>query len=242
MLRVIAQWWISSAIDQDRPLPGWLRRWVQRDPELMQYELMMRQLGDRLKGEAADWVSRPSLPASMTVPESAERADRRPMLVPQRDSRPKKQRVVWTVGAVVSAACLFYIALRTTSIKDAVPPPVSDGNPQLAQTPRGRILTDTEREKLVRLWKVSRIDISELQRRARELPGQTQDWKLPPASVMIQPVNVAGAKLGHALVTLEQGMETEQKRLTSELKSAASFFTYRLPASVGKLVKLPPSA
>ena len=68
MLRVIAQWWISSAIDQDRPLPGWLRRWVQRDPELMQYELMMRQLGDRLKGEAADWVSRPSLPASMTVP------------------------------------------------------------------------------------------------------------------------------------------------------------------------------
>jgi hypothetical protein len=52
----------------------------------------------------------------------------------------------------------------------------------------------------------------------------------------VEPAEAAGSTTGRALATLDRGMLSEQQQLTSDAKTAYSFFAHRLPASLARLV------
>lgn len=56
MRRMIARWMIGRSIDEGRQAPRWVRRLVERDAALADYERRARLLADRLAGDAAAWA------------------------------------------------------------------------------------------------------------------------------------------------------------------------------------------
>jgi len=235
MLHMIARWLISRSIDEGHPLPGWLRRWIDRDDELEQFEMLSRQLGCRLKGDAPGWIASRSLPAG------EESAGRRGIVGGQRAANRRNRRLAWSLAACAVAACAGFAIARLQMEPDHRERPIPSGDDTMVQMPATATITVADREWLAAAWKTSRTNFGQLQARAKDLPRRAERWRLPGASI-VEPVEVAGSTAGRALATLGRGMDSEQRQLTSDMQTAFSFFTYRLPASVGKLVGWRPPA
>jgi hypothetical protein len=238
MLHMIAKWFISRSIDENRPIPDWLARWVDRNHDLKQFELQSRQLGHRLKSDAPGWI------ASQALPASEELAGRRQFVTPQRVSLLGKRPIALSLaaGASVLATGILFTVTQLHSHRDQIEKPVSGTDRRFVETNPVETITAADLEWLVRSWKTSRANLGELQTRAWDLPRRTQDWKMPGVSAIVEPAEVAGSTAGRALATLDHCVEFEQKQLTSDIKTAFSFFAYRLPSSMAKLAGLEPPA
>lgn len=236
MLRMIARWFISRSIDEDRRLPDWLCHWIERHIDVKQFEMRSRQLGDRLKNDAPSWI------ASQALPASEEPADRRQIVAPQRVSVGGKRTMAWSLAAGVLAASFLFAVAQFPSHRDRVEQSASRKDRPFAPTTAVETISAADREWLVRSWKASRANLDQLQARASDRPRRTRVWKLPGVSVIVEPAKVAGSVTGRALATLDRGIETEQKQLTSDMRTALAFFAYRLPSSMAKLVGWRPPA
>jgi hypothetical protein len=230
MLHLIVKWFISRSIDEDRPLPDWLERWIDRNDDLKQFQKRSRQLGNRLKNDAADWIERPVSPAA------ADSTHHQQVVMPQRASPRLKRTIIRSLAAgALGAICLLAI-FQWRSPRDQAGQPVSGNDREIPRVTAVVTMSEADRERLVSRLTGSRAILGQWQARAKDLPGPALDWKLPRVSVIVEPAEVAGSATGQALATLDRGMESEQQRLTSEVKTAYSFFAHRLPSSLARLV------
>lgn len=229
MLRVIVKWMISRSIDEGRPVPAWVRRKIDGDQELKQFELRSRQLGLRLKSEADGWIARQSTP----VTEPSLRTE-------QVSANKSLRRMMWFAGAgvAVSAATIGLTVALNRSEVDSPIQTGPDSGQSVAATKR-TVETDLEVAKvgewLIQSVNKSHATFEQLHSRTPTLPIRFESLKLPTVAQLTEPAKVAGSTASQAFTMLDRGLETEQKRLTSEVRSAFSFFTYRLPMSLAKL-------
>lgn len=232
MLRMIARWLISRSIDEGHRLPGWMRRWIDRDDELNQFEMLSQQLGCRLKNDALGWITSQSLSVG------GKSTGRQEIVPGQRAPNRRKRRLAWSLAALSVAACAGFAIARLRWERGPLERAISSGDRTIAQMPAVATITEADREWLAAAWNTSRANLNQWHARADGLSRRAQRWMSPGVSI-VEPVQVAGSTAGRALATLRRSMDSEQEQLTSDMKTALSFFAYRLPVSAGKLVGWP---
>jgi hypothetical protein len=235
MLRMIARWYISRSIDEDVRLPNWLRRWIDRDDELKQFEMASRQLDSRLKSDAPGWI------ASQATGAVEEAVRPQTMVAVTTKSSRRERTIAWSLAASAIAAGAFFAIAWLQSAKlplneDRVEQSLPGAEKHLALTPSTDTMSAVDREWLITAWKRSRANLGRLKAHAEDLPRRVEVLKMPDASTVVEPAAVAGSTAGRALATLDRGMESERQQLTSDVRAAFSFFAYRLPESVARLV------
>jgi hypothetical protein len=235
MLRMIARWFISRSIDEDVRLPNWLRQWIDRDDELKRFELASRQLDSRLKSDAPGWIASQ---ATGAVEEAV--GPRQMVAVTTKSSRRERTIAWWLAASAIAAGAFFGIAwlqsARLPLNEDHFEQSLPGADKRLAATPSTETISAVDREWLIIAWKRGRVNFGRLKAHAEYLPREVEVLKMPDASTIIEPAVVAGSTAGRALAALDRGMESEQQQLTSDVRTAFSFFAYRLPASMARLV------
>jgi len=156
MLRMIARWFISRSIDEDRRPPGWLRHWIDRDDELQQFEMLSRQLGSRLKDDAAGWISSQALAAA------EESAARRRIVTPQPASFRRERMLALSLAVCTLAACALFAVARWQPQPDQAGQPTLEGDHRITQAPAPVTIAATDREWLATAWKSSRANLGQL--------------------------------------------------------------------------------
>jgi hypothetical protein len=230
MLHFVAKWLISRSIDENRRPAGWLGRWIDRDDELRRFEILSRQLGDRLSDDARSRISSQQMATGGRLPG-------RPRVVLARQAPFRRRRsVAWSVGgltlgtAVVVACAWFVIGrLHSKGERATQPDPAEDG--RIVATAK---LTAADRERVVRAWKTGHESLMRL--RLHAFTPRHEMSNPPDLSPIVEPAEAAGSTVGQVLATLDRGMESEQEKLAFDAKAAFSFFAHRLPASIAKLV------
>jgi|GEM_PF-6509718 len=229
MLRMIAKWMISRSIDEDRAIPGWIRRRIDGDQELKQFELRSRQLGERMKSDAAVWVATTTVPVAKPFPEFQAGAK----------ARGSRNMVRLTSAWTFASAAAVVAVLTLNRPRQNPPDQAGQATNQSIIVTEPIVAADREsldmREWMIRTVKKSRATLEELRSSARVLPIRPKELKLPHFSELLEPAKVAGSSTGHVYLILDERLATEQKLLVSELKSAYSFFTHRLPTGIVKL-------
>jgi hypothetical protein len=61
---------------------------------------------------------------------------------------------------------------------------------------------------------------------------------MPGFSAIREPARIAGSIAGRMAATLDNGIQSQRQQFTTDLQSALSFFTHRLPATAAKLLGL----
>jgi hypothetical protein len=235
MFRMLARWLISRSIDEGRRVPDWLRHWIDRDHDLKQFEKLSRQLGDDLKKDSGGWI------ASQASAAGEELAGRRRLVVAEPATFRLRHRGAWSLaslslGTGALAACAWFVVARLQAPPDRAEQPTPDAQRQVVQTPEAVTITAADREWLATTWRTTQANFNQLQARARALPARAEILKLPGVSTIVEPAETAGSTTGRALATLDRGMLWQQQQLADDAKTAFSFFTYRLPASLARLV------
>lgn len=247
MLHFVAKWLISRSIDENRRTADWLRRWIDRDDELKRFEILSRQLGDRLSDDAHRWTCRQEIPTGARSADRIHSSSFAPRKgVPSRsESRQcaaqhwarRKSRVAWSAGGLTLATaavmvCAWFVIGRLHSREDRAKQPDAAENRRIAATAK---LTAADRAWVVAAWKTGHKNLVRL--RARGLPRANSEIpKLPDLAPIAEPAEAAGSTVGHVLATLDRGMEAEQQKLAFEAKAAFSFFAHRLPVGIARLV------
>jgi hypothetical protein len=238
MLHTIARWLISRSIDEKRRVPDWLRHWIDGDAELKRFEMLSRQLEVRLKDDARGWIAGQEQP-SEALPTGETSASRQRRVVARPASFRRERSVVWSLAALgttaVAAGALYAIARLQPQGVQAERRDDAE-NREIARIPATVTITTADREWLATAWNTGRVNLGQWQARALDLPVRMEISELPDLSAIVQPAESAGSTAGRALATLDRGMLSEQQRLTAGAKSGLSFFAYRLPAGVARLV------
>jgi hypothetical protein len=238
MLHRIARWLISRSIDEDRPVPVWLRRWIDRDEELRQFETQSRQLEGRLKDDACGWIASQAR-SSEAFTGSATSVGRQRRVIAQPATFRGERILRWALGALGAmalATCAWFAVARWPWQRAEAERHGQDESRQIAQAPATPTISAADRKWLSATWNSSRASLGQWQARAQELPGRMETLKLPALSAIVEPAEAVGSTTGRALATLDRGMQSEEQQLTSDAKAAYSFFAYRLPASLARLV------
>ncbi|HEV3338803.1 MAG TPA: hypothetical protein VG125_00555 [Pirellulales bacterium] len=233
MLHLIARWLISRSIDEDRRAADWLRRWIDRDERLKRFETLSRQLGSQLKDDARVWTASRELPAGAKSPIRPRGVVSRPASV----RRPRSVGWSLALSGAALAACAWFVLGHLPSAGDRSGPPGPSEKHGVAQAPAK--ITAADREWLATAWKTSRAHLGQWRPRAGVLPGRTESLKLPGLAPVVE---AAGSTAGRGLAALDRSMASEQQQLASDAKAAFSFFTYRLPTSMARLVGWRPRA
>lgn len=102
MKRWIGRYWISWILDEQKPLPARLAKWIAADPELQVFWLQQHALVDRLRSAAPHWNRTPSparnAPSLSTNSQFSSRAGYQPALL----------------RLSIGLACLLLISLGAT--------------------------------------------------------------------------------------------------------------------------------
>lgn len=235
MLRRIARWLISRSIDEGRHVPQWLRKWIERDDKLKDFETLSQRLGAQLKDDAADWIS------SQKLPRRVETVLPRRLVRPNAVSHRRKRAVRGAVGAMLfgttAAACVWFTMSHSRSPTDQAKQPKPEETRHIVKENPAVPITAADREWLQTAWRRSRANLSQLHERATNLPGRSDLLNVSGYSAIIEPAETAGSATGRALAMLDRGMTSQQQQLTSDSRAAVSFFVERLPASLAKLVR-----
>ncbi len=119
MIRWVARLLISFSIDSERPLPRWLKRWVQSDASLLEYLRQNDAMTDALRSAADDWAhDAAETEAELVLPEGqdavglseATRSSTPPTSWPARwNAWGAGPRTAWLAGGTALAACLVLV-------------------------------------------------------------------------------------------------------------------------------------
>jgi hypothetical protein len=232
MIRTIFKWFISSSIDHQVRLPHWVRGCIDRDHELRHFESLARQLGSRLKRDAPGWIVIQA--AQVTDDASA------PRLLASTQASPSlvRRRIAWSlaVGALAASVLVVLASLRSGNDQVYRPNPSGDGQSVAISHDETRAALD--RQWLITAWKTGRTSFNQLTAHSVDLRNLVEVPDMPDSSTIREPAKIAGSIAGRMAAKFDSGIQSQRRQFTSDLLSAFSFFTHRLPATAAKLVGL----
>jgi hypothetical protein len=216
MLRKALKWRISSAIDRDAPLGPLLRKRVDQDPVLAEFEAQSRRLCEELRRDAPAWIKqRTSLPAAATLQTPPIEIDRR--------RRYRRRRVVGVAAALaLAASALVAVAVWQTT------------GPRRYQR-----MSQADRAELAAALVAGRANLAQFAHAITRVDAEVNwsAWR-PPLSLDLAARARARASAQRVLAAFDQRVESQRQELAVGAKSACAFFTDRLPASMAALVGL----
>lgn len=229
MFRMIGKWLISRAIERDRPPRGMLRRWIDHDEELFQFEAALQGMLARLRGDAGGWLGR-------DANHGFSAGERRPLeharCVPLARSGHRIARPAVASGL---AACLVIMALLWPALSDQGTSIPTNLQERVAREGNAT-LTPDDRAQLMAAWQLGRAQIEAWQARATDVPRKLENvpWSIAP----VLPARWTGAATKRVHAALEMAVVAQRQELADGMKSAITFISRRLPASVAHLVGL----
>jgi hypothetical protein len=251
MIRQIAKWYISRSLDHEKPIPLWVRYWIRRDRELQMFADRSVELASRLRHDASEWTTdhqRTLLPKSLPSITHSTQAGI--------GSDSTKSQLVWHWSLATAAVLIAIIALysrpwsnRGTDAQQIVHIGSNDrsngGNAQILGEEKRKLGSDL----LAATFKTSSRLIQQINAQqmnqdiesftSRNLVTQKDLLKAWPLSKSIESsTSVAASATSNVLLSLNDGMRTEQLQLIDDLKKAADYFSRKLPQRAVKLVGL----
>jgi hypothetical protein len=208
MMRTIAKWFVSRSLDQNVLLPRWVRKRIDSQPELKQFELLAKRLDSQLKQDAPAWAV---LQATQVMEETCDSSER--TLAPTNRWR-VSSKMSWSVAVGALAASVIFLVLNSWSTNN--------------KTRQNQLLIAT--------WKTTQTGINHLKTYSDELSSHVEVPNFSQLITMIEP-EFRGSIASRAAASLDS-VQLQQKQFASDLRLAISFFTHRLPATAAKLVGL----
>jgi hypothetical protein len=232
MLRSIAKWYISRAIDCKRELPAWVASRIARDPHLEQFYVQSQRLTARLRASEAALVSDASREAGFDV-------------VPLRSAnRPSALVITCTVGlaAVVLLAIMPFFNGADPKIGGE---PIVKAETK-AEPTHGLAPDRIDPQRVRDLIASGRTLVKQLKQGSERLvePAIDEDLKQLVAlssldiRQVFKPIGEMGTSYGELLSKLEEQKEDENRRLISSGVEAWSYLVHTLPQSAASLAGL----
>jgi hypothetical protein len=96
-------------------------------------------------------------------------------------------------------------------------------------------MSAAERQWLVTAWKSGRTSLHQLKASQQFSAANWRAPAIPDLPTLRAPVNVVNVASRMA-ATLDTGLKSQRRQINSDLQSAFTFFTHRLPTAAAKLV------
>ena len=241
MIQRLYRWFIGHAIDSGRPIPGWLSRRIDRDPDLQEYCRHLELLIGRLRKDAGrlneDVPALNACDFESLNHSSLQRPSRqRPSLLAE-ESSPRK--LVWMSSAIAVAASIAILLLYL---------PSADEDRRIAQQNSpirtSSIESQSEpgeiREQLLaatRTWK-SRL-AEELKSKGEFLERQKLFRSLPSTEQIVQSTESLGVASAKPLQMISEGMNQEKDRVENDIRNGFAYFAQTVPKRMISLVLNP---
>ena len=199
----IARWLIDRAADDDRSLPGWVEKLLERDESLRDFQRATRMTVERLRGDAADWIT--AFDLDSVPPQNRARPARS-------DSRSHLVSAALVLAAGVLAALTFWLMNPSQPPSNPIvrahdPQPI----PKDQQPPETVLADDMERL----------IDLVATAPRPQM------------AKLAIEPAEAAGRLVGRSLAMLDRGLQQEREHLKSDALTTVDYVTSHIQSGLG---------
>jgi hypothetical protein len=244
MIRSIAKWYISRAIDCNRALPAWVARRLAQDPDLKQFY-------DRSKLLAARLQTADAMPVYNSVSDCDFAVD-----LPLRIATVRSSRIATRFAAVafgLAAIALFAISpifdQDEESVKQ-VPTELAEVNSKASPKADFGDLKRVDTEQLREFIASGRASVQRLKQGTDVAIGPASETALNSdvaqlaaianldVDQVIQPVSDLGSSYGELLSAFDQNAESENRRLIAGGINAWQFFVHKLPQSAASLAGL----
>ncbi|HEY6565669.1 MAG TPA: hypothetical protein VIY86_14365 [Pirellulaceae bacterium] len=239
MIRPLARWLISRALDGSYPLPRWIRNRIDRDPELRDYQRNAIQLAQRLRADGPAWLA-----AQAEFRELSPRRERSQVEPSLQIFRAPGMIRGWTLGiAAVSLVLVLWAGserlTHVAHVREGLAPRTTSLSP--ATTPLMPAHVVVTHSGLAR--KGVRLGVSWLQsmtQRAEKFPASLDLSPAAAVRVLEEPTQSTGIALGRFLADINLGLQGESRHLQSGARSSFDFFAKQLPQSTARLMGLDP--
>ncbi len=229
MLRTVAKWYISRAIDCDQPLPGWVARRIELDPILQQFYRQSKQLAARL--QAARFCHELEKPPQVFQPPVVSRSVGRIavvgfafaavillMLSPSFRSRFEREPALRSTEQAVAPRATR--SMSGEEIRDFQALLSSSG--ELLQSVNVRTVTIAKKLESPVLGAQQLAEVLDLQ--ADEVAEQ-----------VVEPAGQVGAVYGQLLTGVEKQVAEDNQRLLVDGIEAWNYFVYQVPRHAASL-------
>lgn len=232
MIRFIGKWLIDRAIERETPLPRWLRRRVDRDPELARFDAASRRLSTLLRYDAAEWMAR------YANDRGVERSTSAPDRAVQLRASSIRRRAAWTGAACAMAAGVLIAVAWWQGVGGDSPSPAASGSRELVAEQNTPSIATTDGTQLLALWEAGRANIGAWQARLKGAADDIEPLDLRDPAKILLTFPIANDTTRRVQEGFSAVLASQQHQLEADVKSAYAFFTYRLPTSVAILVGL----
>ncbi|MDX1925712.1 MAG: hypothetical protein SFV81_04300 [Pirellulaceae bacterium] len=237
MLRSIAKWYISRAIDCNQSLPRWVERRLRYDLSLKQFYDQSQRLAARLRSTEAVTVSR-----------FAHGDEAEPLRVAtSRSNRSAALFATFAVGLAATALFAlmpFFDRADTGNTQDLANKPEANTEEVAGTDAVERIQIDPQRVR--DLIANGRNLAKSLKQRSQGVIEPAPDIDLNQLSALVnldidqvvKPVSDLGTSYGALLSKLDEQTETENRRLIASGVDAWKYFVHQVPQSAASLAGL----
>ncbi len=249
MIRQIAKWFISRSLDHEKPIPAWVRNWIRWDRELQFFAERSAEIANRLRHDAGEWTmdNQPTF-----VPKSLPLITHPTQAGIGSNSTTSQRIWQWSLAtaAILTAIIALYSRPWSSSGTDTQKDDqiVANDRPYAGSFKRsGEEKTKLGSDLLAATFKTSSRLIQQInvQQMNQDIGNFTSEnlvfrkdlLKAWPLSKSIEAsTNLAASATSKVLLSLNDGMQTEQLQLIGDLKKAADYFSRKLPQRAVKLV------
>lgn len=237
MLRSIAKWYISRAIDCKQNLPSWVERRLRYDLRLKQFYDQSQRLAARLRSTEAVTVSR-----------FAHGDESEPLrAATSHSNRSAALFATFAVGLAAMALCAlmpFFDRADTSNTQDLAKKPETITEEVAGTDPVEPIQIDPQRVR--DLIASGRSLAKSLKQRSQGVTESAHDSDLNQLAALvnldidqvIKPVSDLGTSYGGLLSKLDQQTEIENRRLIASGVDAWKYFAQQVPQSAASLAGL----
>ena len=229
MKRAIIMWWISRAIDQSQDVSGWLRSQIERDPELQRFERAARRLENDLRKDSLAWIGDEPFRMDSKVAPRARR-------VVQSTRRKTSRRLALSLITVAAVFFLIGGSLIWKGTHDDHPSPGSTSGVMELTSSSAQRTSPPDAKALAEIIEASHALIQPF---ATTLPQRLRASTLSSADIRDTYhsfVTVPTAE--HAWKDIKSTIHKERQHVTTDLRSAVTFISQRLPRSAARLLGL----
>ncbi len=263
MLNVIAKWYISRAIDCNRPLPGWVARRVDSNEQLSQFLRRSQRLASQLTTRDAHHAA---VARAANMPDTVSEvslASRAPQHRAQANQTLASRRSV-SFGLALAAAITFCIfAWRYQPQPSEPTAKLNEPTKTLTETQTNTVADSSTRSlakptnatkdiQLVTLISAGKEVADQWSSRAAAsasestaynalvnaaiaLDQDSTDSSSLLAEQVVAPVHQVGQRYGALLGSLDDRLELENRQLLESGKAAWKYFTRKLPERAASL-------
>ncbi len=245
MLRSIAKWYVSRAIDCNRALPAWVERRLALDPSLKQFYDQSRKLAERMRTTVATPAYSLGLDWKVDVGTPFREAK-----LHSKQVRSKHAPALFTTFAIGLAAITLlaltpFLEYRNKNAK-ADPTDQSETSSAVGSEPAPVEPNQIDRKRFSELLASGKDYLQGLKQEAEgadvaELKSDLEHlaaFANLNVDQIIQPVSDLGTSYGAMLSQIDQQVETENRLLISGGVGAWQYFVHKLPKSAASLAGL----